>query len=65
MTQKTKEIIDYYRTKELILGGTKHFGYYPDAKGNTIALPPESLILDAGCGEGTTALRLERSINKN
>jgi len=80
MSQSTDKIIDYYHTKEslwgykLILGGTKHFGYYPkgsskismkqamvnmaDKMGETLDLPPNSKVLDAGCGEGSTAMRL-------
>lgn len=80
MNDAKKQVIDYYHTKEsklgykLILGGTKHFGYYPNGKkhismrhamrlmidklGDTLALPENSLVLDAGCGEGATALRI-------
>ena len=52
----------------LLLGGTKHFGWCPegagrlsmtaairrveDELGRTLALPPGSRVLDAGCGEG-------------
>ena len=57
---------------KLFLGGTKHFGYYPKGKenismhqaminmmdkvGKNLNLPKGSKVLDAGCGEGTTAL---------
>lgn len=85
MQKSYQEIIDYYHTKEsrwgykLVLGGTKHFGYYPEGQerikmqqamqnmtdklGNTLNLPANSLVLDAGCGEGTTALRLADKFN--
>lgn len=58
----------------LLFGGRKHFGYYPegarhvsmgtamrlmeDRVGAALSLPPDSLVLDAGCGEGHTAQRL-------
>jgi len=80
MQPSTDAIIDYYHTKEsrwgykLVLGGTKHFGYYPagqkhvsmrqamlnmvDKLGEALDLPKGSRVLDAGCGEGATALRL-------
>ena len=58
----------------LLLKGTKHFGYYPRGKENIsmakaqrlmedklsekLNLPSNSLILDAGCGEGNVAINL-------
>jgi sterol 24-C-methyltransferase len=73
-------VVGYYRKPEsrlsyrLLLGGTKHFGYYPvgssglsmatamrlmeDKLGATLDLPPGSRVLDAGCGEGNVAVRL-------
>lgn len=73
-------VVGYYRKPEsrltyrLLLGGTKHFGYYPagsnglsmatamrlmeDKLGATLDLPPGSRVLDAGCGEGGVAVRL-------
>lgn len=75
-----KAVIDYYHTKEsrwgynLVLRGTKHFGYYPqnetkismaraldnmsDKLGETIGLKAGSTVLNAGCGQGSTAARL-------
>jgi hypothetical protein len=75
-----RRVVDYFRQPEsrlsyrLLLGGTKHFGYYPegssglsmaaamrlmeDRLGATLALPPGSRVLDAGCGEGDVAIRL-------
>lgn len=75
-----QQVIAYYRRLEsrlgytLLLGGTKHFGYYPDGTGGlsmatamrrmedklgaTLDLPPGSRVLDAGCGQGDAALRL-------
>lgn len=58
----------------LLLKGTKHFGYYPYEKENLsisqaqklmedklaekLNLPKNSLVLDAGCGEGNVAIHL-------
>ncbi|MBI4130068.1 methyltransferase domain-containing protein [Candidatus Roizmanbacteria bacterium] len=58
----------------LLLKGTKHFGYYPPGKdtlsfaeaqvlmeqqlARKLGLPNNSLVLDAGCGEGNVALHL-------
>lgn len=58
----------------VFLHGRKHFGYYPagrehismkfaqrlmeDRMGIALGLPQGSLVLDAGCGEGHTAMRL-------
>lgn len=60
----------------LLLGGVRHFGYYEPGKrfitmrnaqkrmerelGRTLGIPPGSLVLDAGCGEGHVALRLAK-----
>jgi sterol 24-C-methyltransferase len=78
--EHARRVVGYYRTPEsrlayrLLLGGTKHFGYYPegssglsmaaamrlmeDQLGETLDLPPGSRVLDAGCGEGDVAIRL-------
>lgn len=75
-----RRVIGYYRKPEsrlsyrLLLGGTKHYGFYPagssglsmatamrlmeDKLGATLDLPPGSRVLDAGCGEGDVAARL-------
>jgi sterol 24-C-methyltransferase len=75
-----RRLAGYYHTPEarliyqVVLGGTKHFGYYPqgagrlsmaeamrlmeDKLGATLDLPPGSRVLDAGCGEGDVAVRL-------
>jgi cyclopropane fatty-acyl-phospholipid synthase-like methyltransferase len=72
--EHARRVVGYYRSPEsrlayrLLLGGTKHFGYYPegggrlsmtaamrrmeDKLGQTLALPPGARVLDAGCGEG-------------
>lgn len=57
-----------------LLRGTKHFGYYPKGKekismvqaqklmedklAESLNLPTNSLVLDAGCGEGNVAINL-------
>jgi ubiquinone/menaquinone biosynthesis C-methylase UbiE len=78
--EHARRVVGYYRSPEsrlayrLLLGGTKHFGFYPegagrlsmtaamrrmeDELGRTLALPPGSRVLDAGCGEGDVAIRL-------
>jgi len=75
-----QQVIDYYRRLEsrlgytLLLGGTKHFGWYPpgserlpmraaltlmeDRLGRALDLPRAALVLDAGCGRGAVALRM-------
>jgi sterol 24-C-methyltransferase len=75
-----QQVIAYYRRLEsrlgytLLLGGTKHFGWYPpgsrrlsmraamtlmeDRLGDALDLPRGALVLDAGCGRGAVALRL-------
>jgi ubiquinone/menaquinone biosynthesis C-methylase UbiE len=78
--EHTRRVVGYYRklesrlTYRLLLGGTRHFGYYPegsrhlsmaaamrrmeDKLGATLALPPGARVLDAGCGQGDVAIRL-------
>lgn len=80
MTRAEDEVIRYYNKTEsrlgydLLLHGTKHFGYYEpgdrawrladslrrmeDRLGTELALPPGSSVLDAGCGVGDVASRL-------
>jgi sterol 24-C-methyltransferase len=75
-----QQVIAYYRRLEsrlgytLLLGGTKHFGWYPpgsrrlpmrtamrlmeDRLGRALDLPAGTLVLDAGCGRGAVAARL-------
>ena len=75
-----RQVIDYYRRLEsrvaytLLLGGTRHFGWYPpgseglpmraalrlmeDRLGRALDLPAGALVLDAGCGRGAVALHL-------
>jgi sterol 24-C-methyltransferase len=75
-----RRVVGYYHKPEsrltyrLVLGGTKHFGYYPDGArglsmaaamrlmedqvGTALDLPPGSRVQDAGCGEGDVAIRL-------
>jgi sterol 24-C-methyltransferase len=69
-----QQVIAYYRRLEsrlgytLLLGGTKHFCWYPpgserlsmrtamtlmeDRLGRALDLPRDALVLDAGCGRG-------------
>jgi sterol 24-C-methyltransferase len=75
-----RRVVGYYHQPEsrlsyrLLLGGTKHYGFYPagsrglsmaramrlmeDKLGATLDLPPGSRVLDAGCGQGDVAVRL-------
>jgi SAM-dependent methyltransferase len=75
-----QQVIAYYRRLEsrlgytLLLGGTKHFGWYPpgsgrlpmrkaltlmeDRLGRALDLPGGALVLDAGCGRGAVAVRM-------
>jgi hypothetical protein len=75
-----RRVVAYYHKPEsrlsyrLLLGGTKHYGFYPagsrrlsmaramrlmeDKLGVTLDLPPGSRVLDAGCGQGDVAVRL-------
>ena len=79
-TDPHAEVVGYYRRWEsrasyrLLLGGTRHFGYYPSGAGHVPAraalafmeerlgraldLPPGARVLDAGCGRGHVAMRL-------
>jgi sterol 24-C-methyltransferase len=75
-----QQVIAYYHRLEsrlgytLLLGGTKHFGWYPPGSerlpirkaltlmenrlGRALDLPRDALVLDAGCGRGAVALRM-------
>jgi SAM-dependent methyltransferase len=75
-----RQVVDYYRRLEsrltyaLLLGGNRHFGWYPpgseglpmrvalrlmeDRLGRALDLPTGALVLDAGCGRGAVALHL-------
>lgn len=79
-----QQVIAYYRRLEsrlgytLLLGGSKHFGWYPpgcerlsmrraltlmeDRLGRALDLPAGALVLDAGCGRGAVAVRLATSL---
>ena len=83
MSTLQEKTISYYRMREsrwgykLVLGGTKHFGYYPnptkaitmkrammnmeDQLAQALALPAGSRILDAGCGMGRVAVHLAQT----
>jgi sterol 24-C-methyltransferase len=76
----TQEVIRYYNKTEsrvgynLVLGGTKHFGYYShgdnpwafkaamrrmeEKLASALDLPAGSTVLDAGCGVGDVAINL-------
>jgi cyclopropane fatty-acyl-phospholipid synthase-like methyltransferase len=80
MRPPQQRVIDYYRRPEsrvtyaLLLGGTRHFGWYPpgservgmrtamrlmeDHLGRALDLPAGASVLDAGCGRGAVALHL-------
>jgi len=83
LINNNKALQDYYCALEsrigyrLVLGGTRHFGYYapgtywpfPIGKAlramednliETLALKPQSTILDAGCGVGHVAIHLAK-----
>lgn len=76
----------YYHTFESLfgyrlLGGVKHFGYYPkgqerlstrtaqelmdDQLASALSLKPGSRVLDAGCGEGGVAFYLAKHFGLN
>jgi sterol 24-C-methyltransferase len=81
-TDRLEQIKDYYLTREsvigypLVLGGAKHFGYYPpevrgltmrqslrimeEMLGRELGLAPGSRVLDAGSGMGRVATYLAR-----
>ena len=81
-----QQVIAYYRRLEsrlgytLLLGGTKHFGWYPpgserlpmraaltlmeDRLGRALDLPRAALVLDAGCGRGAVERSEERRVGK-
>lgn len=85
--RNTQKVIAYFSTFEsrygydLLLKGTKHFGYYPYGKENLsipqaqksmeaklaekLNLPKDSLVLDAGCGEGNVAMHLAQEYDFN
>lgn len=80
MSQPTKKVVDYFLTLEsklgydFILGGIKHFGYYPSEKmdisekkaqelmqdliAKKLELRRKDFVLDAGCGQGYVACYL-------
>ncbi|RAL59778.1 hypothetical protein DID88_000407 [Monilinia fructigena] len=84
LINKKHALQEYYHTLEsrlgyqIVLGGTRHFGYYECDKYNpfpigaalrrmedhlakTLSLPPDSQVLDAGCGIAHVALHLAKA----
>ena len=73
-----KKVVDYFEKSRLgydiVLGGTKHFGFYPDTKkyitekkaqdfmqdliAKNLNIKKNQLILDAGCGQGVVSTYL-------
>ncbi|MBI3035120.1 methyltransferase domain-containing protein [Candidatus Woesearchaeota archaeon] len=83
LSQHHKKVISYFKESEfgydLVLGGIKHFGFYPD-KINSISekkaqelmhellakrlnVKSNQLILDAGCGQGFVSAYLAKKFN--
>ena len=82
-----QKVIDYFSTLEsrlgydLLLGGVKHFGYYPSEKmdisekkaqelmqdliAKKLKLSKNELVLDAGCGQGLVACYLAVKYGSN
>lgn len=80
MIKPYQKVVDYFSTLEsklgydFILGGVKHFGYYPfgkmdisenkaqilmmDQVATKLRLTKKDTVLDAGCGQGYTAIYL-------
>lgn len=87
MIPNHNSIINYYQNIEsrlgydLLLGGTKHFGYYPTAKGGipekqalinlqdlvaqNLDIKSNQTVLDAGCGQGIVGNYLAKKYNAN
>lgn len=81
MNKDKKKVIEYFSKKEsrwgysFLLGGVKHFGWYPEGKkismrtaqyfmidrlNEFLQLNNGAKVLDAGCGEGKTVLYLTK-----
>ncbi|MBI2659830.1 methyltransferase domain-containing protein [Candidatus Woesearchaeota archaeon] len=80
-----KKVVSYFKESELgydiVLGGTKHFGYYPDETNNISERKAQELmqdllaeklriksgqkILDAGCGQGVVSTYLAKKYGCN
>lgn len=78
--QHHKNVVSYFKESrlgyDLVLGGVKHFGYYPDKINNisekkaqelmqdmlaeNLGIKKNHLILDAGCGQGFVSAYLAR-----
>ena len=75
-----KKVISYFKESrlgyDLVLGGVKHFSYYPDGKNNlpekkaqelmqdllaeSLKIKKSQIILDAGCGQGIVSTYLAK-----
>lgn len=75
-----KKVVSYFKESKLgydiVLGGSKHFGYYPDGTSNirekkaqelmqdllakTLRITKNQTILDAGCGQGIVSAYLAK-----
>lgn len=78
-----KKVVSYFKESELgydiVLGGVKHFGFYPDKVNNIrekkaqelmqdllakrLKIKKNQIILDAGCGQGCVSAYLAKKYN--
>lgn len=85
LNEHHKKVVSYFKESklgyDLVLGGAKHFGFYPDKINNipekkaqalmqdllakTIKIKKNQTILDAGCGQGIVSTYLVKRYNCN